>query len=152
MFLLERGDRVAVKGVTVLEYPIEKVIAFFNKRNVTQLINETVVRYDYLHTDELTNSHIVHMEMRTPWPIDNRDFVLLTTSHKEGPDRYFVAYQSVDYDQPIHDGIVRGFYYPGAYILERLSPNKTRVTVVTDTDLCGSIPHAVVGFMAGRQG
>lgn len=50
---------------------------------------------------------VTYSEYYAPWPVANRDFVLLHHIHREGNKIYLLA-QSCDYPYPEVNGIVRG--------------------------------------------
>lgn len=151
MFKIELENRVASKGVAVVNYPIEKVMEFFNLPDATPRINEMCVKYEILYRDPNDAYKIIYMEMKAQWPVSNRDFVLVSSRKKEGNAMY-LATKSCNYPKPEANGIVRAELHVGGYIIEKIDEKSTRVTYVSDSDAKGNIPGMIKNTVSAKQG
>lgn len=91
------------------------------------------------------------MEMKAPWPVSNRDFVIVSRRRIEENVAY-IATKSCNYPKPEVNKIVRAELFIGGYILERIDANTTRVTYISDSDSKGSIPAMVKNSVSAKQG
>ena len=81
MFKMEVDNRMAIKGVAVVQYPYEKVVEFFKNPDVTKKINESLSKFEILYADENNKFKVVYMEYKGIWPVANRDFVIVSVRH-----------------------------------------------------------------------
>ena len=51
MYKMEVDNRVASKGVAIVNYPFDKVVEFFNLPDATPRINEMCCKYEILATE-----------------------------------------------------------------------------------------------------
>ena len=58
----------------------------------------------------------------------------------------------IDFPCPEVDGVVRGILHLGVNILEAVGPNQTRITYISDVDVCGSIPGFIKNKVASGEG
>lgn len=91
------------------------------------------------------------MEMQTPWPVSNRDFVVACARRREG-HTFFVTMESIDYPRADVEGLVRGSLYIGGYIVEAIDDKRTKVSFMGDADPKGNIPEFIVNLLSSNQG
>jgi hypothetical protein len=151
MFKIEVENRVASKGVAVVNFPIEKVLAFFDLPDPTPRINEMCVKYQILYKDPKDAFKVIYMEMKATWPVSNRDFVLVSARSTEG-DVVFMGTKSCSYPHPEVNGVVRADLHVGGYIIEKIDANSTRVTYISDSDAKGNIPAMIKNTVSAKQG
>ena len=139
------------KGVDTANYPLDKVIQFFNTPDYNKKINEMLVDFEYLYKDPEDKFRVVYMEYKGTWPIANRDFVVISIREKH-ENGYYIATKSCKYPKEQKKGVVRADLAIGGYILEKVDENSTRVTYVSFSDVKGNIPGMVKNTYAAKQG
>lgn len=149
LYKMEVDNRVASKGVATINYPLEKVIEFFNLPDSTPRIQDMCCKYEVLATEE--NYKIIYTQFKATWPVSNRDFVSVSTRQREG-DTQFIVTQSCSYPYAEVQGVVRGHLHIGGYMLEKIDENTTRITYLSDSDPKGSIPQMIKNTASSRQG
>lgn len=151
MFKMEVGDRFASKGSATVNYPLEKVLEFFNLPDATPRINEMCAKYEIIYKHPEDAFKVIYMEMKAPWPVSNRDFVIVSRRRIEENVAY-IATKSCNYPKPEVNKVVRAELFIGGYILERIDANTTRVTYLSDSDSKGNIPAMVKNSVSVKQG
>ena len=114
------------------------------------------------------NEDLIHHEMKMPFPITNRDFVhyryyINSQSHGEELDKlgiprgngrfWLLMLQTVEYDQiPAGKGVLRA-EDTSVMIFEedKDNPKKVSITLISATDLKGSIPLMALQYSVGKQ-
>jgi START domain len=84
---------------------------------------------------------VVRTAFAMPGPLADREFVHALFTRREGGDRWFVGYLSVDDDDlgPVADGFVRCPIYPSGQRITRLPSGVVRVEHLMVYDLAGGI-------------
>lgn len=110
-----------------------------------------LVKFEVLHVAPNQEFRVIHMEYKGQWPVSNRDFVTLSTRHREG-DKYYIATQSCNYPYAEVNGIVRAQLHIGGYILQKINENTTKITYISDSDIKGNIPGMLKNSLSSKQG
>ena len=93
------------------------------------------------------------MEYKGMWPVvANRDFVNVAVGYEETKDKVYIGTKASDYPCPQKKGVVRGEVFLGAYIVEKVDENNTRITYISDVDLKGAIPNFLKNGLSHLQG
>lgn len=151
IFKIEIDERIASKGVAVVNFPIEKVIQFLTTPGSLAKVNEMMLKYELLYHDPQDTYRVVYMEYKGTWPVSNRDFVVVSVRHREG-DNFYIATKSCSYPYAEKNGVVRAQLYTGGYILEKINENSTRLTYISDSDMKGNIPGMIKNTVSSKQG
>lgn len=85
------------------------------------------------------------------WPVAGRDFVNLAVPFLENENKIYIGTKACDYPYPEKKGVVRGQVYIGAYIVERIDQNHTKVTYIADADIKGNIPTFLSNALSQLQ-
>lgn len=95
------------------------------------------------------DSSVITFFVKPPVPfVAARDFVQLRTRQKVG-NAIIIAYQSVDRpDVPLADRCIRGNTLISGYRIEQKSPNQCEVAFISQTDIKGLIPVALLNTVA----
>ena len=64
----------------------------------------------------------------------------------------YIGTKACDYPYPEQKKTVRGEVYIGAYIIERIDENHTKVTYIADADPKGALPNWVKNALSQLQG
>lgn len=91
-----------------------------------------------------------YLQYKAPWPVSNRDFVMLTWKKVDGNKIYFLN-SSIDYPVPAVNGVVRAQIIVGSYGLEKLKDNVTKITYISHSDPKGNIPEALSNVTSKKQ-
>ncbi len=150
MSKIELEGNIASKGVSVVNFPLEKVVDFLAEVGVLKKLNPTCVEDKLLHEDK--DIKVVYMRYSAPWPVSHRDFVSVTYQTAESKDKVYLGSKSCNYPCPEEKKVVRGEILIGGYILERIDENKTKVTYMSNADIKGSIPGMIKNELAKKQG
>lgn len=93
------------------------------------------------------------MRFKGIWPVVDRDFVSIAHAERINEDKVYVGTKSIDYFPcPEVGGVVRGEILIGAYVLERVDDNHTKVVYISNTDIKGWIPTMMKNALATLQG
>ena len=95
------------------------------------------------------DSSVITFFVKPPVPfVAARDFVQLRSRQKVG-NAIIIAYQSVDRpDVPLADRCIRGNTIISGYRIEQKSPNQCEVAFISQTDIKGLIPVALLNTVA----
>ncbi|HDP79467.1 MAG TPA: hypothetical protein ENN21_01345 [Spirochaetes bacterium] len=141
---VEGSDMDAFRGVAVVDAPIESVAAVINDipaqpRWMASCTEARVIK-------ELgENAVLIYRVTKAPWPVSDRDMVIVSTAVIEPGGRRIVAnFAATDnHGVPPRNGVVRIRKMRGQWILEKLSPDRTRVSLTVHSDPGGSLPPSV---------
>jgi hypothetical protein len=93
---------------------------------------------------------LVYNRTDTPWPVWDRDAVL-DTAFVTSPDSKVITltFKNIDSKlRPLPDNVIRMPRLVGSYRMERLGPNKTKVTYTVEVDIGGSVPDWMAEMVA----
>lgn len=95
------------------------------------------------------NLKVIHIVMKLPGPISNREVVAVNTVRVIG-DKAYIGNRSCNFPVNLNKDNVLAQIHAGGFILER-NGDKTRITSISDVDVKGSIPGFVKNGMAGKR-
>eukprot|EP00743_Colponemidia_sp_Colp-15_P003518 GILK01003796.1.p1 GENE.GILK01003796.1~~GILK01003796.1.p1 ORF type:complete len:801 (+),score=136.12 GILK01003796.1:104-2506(+) len=109
---------------------------------------------DFRVADVLGEDDILYYGIKGPWGITNRDFVQRRSiRHIESEQMTIMLYKSVDTEKvPLRKGYIRANTLLSGYIIrtDPKNPNVTKLTIISQNDLKGLLPKALVNAFAGR--
>ncbi len=148
---LEGSDVDAFRGVVVVDASLTSVLAVINDvpsqpRWMASCAEARVLRRIN------GNRAIVYRVTKAPWPVSDRDMVIISTVTVAPGGRTAVVTFAIteDHKVPLRPGTVRMKEMEGKWILERLADDKTRVILQVRSNPGGSIPSSVAN-MASRS-
>ncbi len=135
-----RGRGVVNAGL----YEVIAVLSDADRR--TQWLHRCVESKIVARLDAFTT--VAYTRTDAPWPVDDRDAVMLAQLFTVEPGRVYRAQFTAlpDPRMPPRDGIVRMKHLHGHWVIEALSPSSTRVEYEVDADPGGLLP----GWLAAR--
>ena len=93
---------------------------------------------------------IIHVIMNMPYPVSNREMVVVNTYRHEG-EKVYVGNRSCNYPAALDKDAVKAELLVGGFILDKMDETKTMVTNISDVDIKGNIPDMVVNAMAKKR-
>lgn len=93
---------------------------------------------------------IIHVQIKTPFPLDNREAVNMQISFTEG-SKYYIGIKSCNYPIEQNSKFVRAHMNIAAWIFERVDANRTKVVNFSDMDPKGNIPDFFKNFIAEKR-
>jgi hypothetical protein len=80
---------------TTVSVPHQKVVDFFLREDVAEKLNDMIMSNKML-LEKKGHYKIFHIQIKTPFPLDNREMVHLTTWVNEG-DKFYIGVKSCNY-------------------------------------------------------
>lgn len=114
-----------------------------------QKLNDMVLQNKLLH-EKQGKYKVFHIQMKTPFPLDNREDVSLTTWINEG-DKFYLGVKSCNYPFQANPNFVRATMNIGGWIFEKVDANSTKVTNIADMDPNGNIPDFVKNLVSEKR-
>jgi hypothetical protein len=138
---------VALKGEIEINAPLDVIATFFYDSSKKHLWIAKLIQIKNLRKPS-QYSMVEYYQIETPFFLRNRDFVYKgSISLSDDKTRVNVKLGSViDSKAPARKKIVRAELVYGEYIAEKITENKTKLTVVMMADPKGSIPKWVVNL------
>jgi len=141
-------DVVAFRGETTINAPIKKLVAaLYDIKRKPEWMHELqkvrVIR------NSGQKERIEHYHSKTPWPLDDRDFVYKVRFNLSEDKKKFVLYLKnyIDTSVPSIDGVVRGRLYESYYVLNSIKNGlSTKVTLEVLADPMGLVPKWLVNL------
>lgn len=93
------------------------------------------------------NSQACYCEHNAPWPVKNRDGVIVQSVERISDGTVCIHLRSDNELVPIKKGLVRVQYLRGTWILNDIGAGKTKVTYQVHSDPGGNIPDWLVNTM-----
>jgi hypothetical protein len=144
------SDILAIKGETVLDYPMEKVFTVFydihrQKEWVNRLKHAEIVQMKSFA------NRVVYTQGELPWPADDRDFLMNNTCFYQKEKKQLNCDMASIEDPKFpanKDSVhVRAIVLAGGFQLNDLGNNKTKIMVYIHGDPKGSIPTFIVNII-----
>lgn len=135
------------RGTTVLDASLPHVLAVLRDvpRHVEWRSRCVESRVLARRSDRIA---LLYNRMAGSWPLSDRDAVLRSETHVDGPDAVRIEVHGVDSPlAPDPDGAVR-IDLEGRYALQALDPRRTRVEYRMRIDLGGAVPGWLARFVA----
>ena len=141
------SDIVAFKGIGKIDAPIRNVVSVIH--DVTRL-SEWISDFhsSYIVTQLNTFEKIQYLRTKTPWPLDDREFIYRVTVEVDKKNKSVeVLLEGVD-DKSVaaNEGVVRGMLHKSKYFIKAESENRTHIEVQIFADPKGKIPKWVVNL------
>ena len=111
-------------------------------------LQEGVVKFDIPFDNKVLK--VLHVVMKLPGPVSNRQMVVVNTYINEG-DKVYVGNRSCKYPVQIDKDAVQAELLIGGFILDKMDEGKTMVTNISDVDIKGAIPDFVVNAMSKKR-
>ena len=93
------------------------------------------------------NTQACYFQNNVPWPFENRDGVIVQSVDRSGATIVTINLSLDNALAPEREGVVRMSELDGAWILENVGENKTKLTYQMHLDPTGEIPQWVVNTM-----
>jgi len=137
------SDLDAFKAISTLNVSIEAIVKCLKDADKFCEWMPNCEMAELLKLNGLNQYH--YLETNTPFPLDNRDcyyhFEYQTTSNG-----IKVIIKGLPSYKPVKNGLVRIPSVEGFWLLEKLGPNKTRITYQLQADPGGSIPSWIANM------
>lgn len=147
-FSKKEGTLELIKSVGIINYDPESVSEYLfdlsNKKDWDEALIETKTLFDY------GDLKIVQETFKAPWPVSPRDFVFIIKKFRKNDNIFFLA-QSIDIGIPEQEGVIRGDCKAGGFYLKNIEDIATEMTYIVSVDPKGSIPTAIVNYVARQQ-
>lgn len=150
-----QSDLQEIKGVDVLSSsPILLHALFSDMEHRVKWDPMVKSSRDVESIDRLTT--IFYALFKAPWPVSNREVVLLGRSQRESDGRFLSYAISIPYDAlPVSSGSVRAKLLYSAVEVTALTggsdAGKCRVTFVSCSDPMGHVPHMLADATSVRE-
>ena len=145
---MEVDGRIVVKASLIINLPFEKALSFFSDPAYIKNVSDNVDNFEILYDNKTIR--VVHVIMKLPGPISNREVVAVNTTRVEG-NKAYCGNRSCIYPCKNDSSAVRAQLYIGGNIIESAEGGKTKVTSISDIDIKGSIPDFVKKAMSGKR-
>ncbi len=147
----EQSGIIPIKARTILEHPMPKILSVLaatdrKKEWIPKLLEVYVVEKKSKY------ERIEYTLYDSPWPFDNRAFVISTKGrYNEDDSTIFIDIHSVDHPKvPRNKKHVRGNTYIGSIYMKGLSEKSTFFEIILLTDFKGSIPTWIINLVQGK--
>jgi hypothetical protein len=94
---------------------------------------------------------VIHIGYRGVWPVAARDMVVVRRIFEEGPGKVYIPSRSLARVLEGAAGTVRMHVELGGFIVEQREQG-VRLTIVSDSDMMGSVPGLVKDQVTKSQG
>lgn len=136
------------RAVATVEAPLARVIAVLSDvpRHVEWRSRLAEARVLERPSERVA---ILYNRIHGAWPVSDRDVVVRSETHVEGPDAVRIELRAVESPlAPEREGVVRVPLLEGRYALAALGPERTRVEYGMRMELGGSVPGWLGRFAA----
>ncbi len=133
------------KAITTLSGKIDKVKKVVTNVNGSIYWMERIIISKLLKTDSKGNMY-AYYEMNVPWPLENRDVVVLQKIKKQTQDSLLIVISSIPEYYPEQENITRIKIAKGHWELIKLQDNKTKIIYTFYSDPGGNIPTWIVNL------
>lgn len=93
---------------------------------------------------------VVHMVMRFPGPVSDREVLAVNTAKVEG-DKAYMGNRSCRFPCKLNPDTVLADVHASGFILERVGMDRTKVTSISDIDPKGMIPGFINNAVASKR-
>lgn len=127
------------KGEGIVEFPIElvdKVLGDF--QTATEWMPDCKI--SKLLEERSENHVFIYQEVKAPWPVSNRDYVIESTITKS-PDKVLRTIKASTHETaPVKKGIVRITDMEGQWVVTKVDENQTHVIYQVKSNPGGELP------------
>lgn len=140
------SDPPSFRGITVIDASLPRVLAVL--RDVSRHVEwRSRCVESRILARESPRVALLYNRIAGSWPVADRDAVLRSETHVDGPDAAHIDLRAVDSPlAPARDGAVRMPRLEGRYALRALAPERTRVEYRMQLDLGGVVPGWLARF------
>eukprot|EP00743_Colponemidia_sp_Colp-15_P015532 GILK01018703.1.p1 GENE.GILK01018703.1~~GILK01018703.1.p1 ORF type:complete len:238 (+),score=17.29 GILK01018703.1:53-715(+) len=141
-----------IRGETTVTASVEDILNFLNDRNNLRACDPMMMELKEIEAVG-DGHHIVYSQIKTPWPVANRDFVMESCSRIVDGVGFSVGF-SVDHKSaPQLKGFVRGHIHASGYMCRPNNENKdlTDLVFIAQVDPKGMLPAWFVNCAAAGQ-
>jgi hypothetical protein len=139
---------VAFRGEAIIEAGLAKVVGVLeNVERESEWMADLAESYNIEKRSE--TDRFDYNRTRTPWPLQDRDFVIHTMTSFERKPEPLLTIRMVSEETPmkkVTPGVVRGELIDSRFILKSLGPKKTLFICEIQADPKGGIPKWVVNL------
>lgn len=148
----EGNPIVLIKSVSTVDGPADKIFRLiydlnylsrwdkvFSNLKIVKILNE--------------NTDVMYSYLKAPIFVTDRDFLQKRTCYKNYRNiDFLIAFKSwEDTDVPPLKNVIRSNTIISGYDIRSIGPNKTSLTVVTQTDIKGFIPKSFINAAAAKS-
>jgi hypothetical protein len=108
------------------------------KEDSMQKMNDMVLQNKVVY-EKKDKYKIFHLQMKIPFPMDNREMISLATWINEG-NKVYLGVKGCNFPIEPNPKFVMSHLNIGAWIFERIDANTTKVTNISDMDPRGNVP------------
>lgn len=139
----------AFKAVTVVEASLTGLVTLIMDTERVDTWAYRVVRIEVLARDDDAGTFVIRTETDFPWPLTNRDVVLLgKVTQDEKTRTVTIRSRSLPAGQyPVHPDFVRMPEMVGDWIFRPLPGGRVEVTMIGRADPSGNVPPGVVNLI-----
>lgn len=112
-------------------------------------INDSVIQNKVIH-ERNGKYKILHFQIKTPFPMDNRESIILTTWINEG-NKVYLGSKSCNYPIELNPKFVTAQTNIAGWIFEKIDNNSTKVTNLSDMDPRGNVPDFFKNAVAEKR-
>lgn len=139
-------DLKAIRATSTYDVTAEQLRArIMDMDNFTQWVN-SAVKAEVIHKIA-DNIQAVYCEHHAPWPVKNRDGVIIQHAVRLDENTICVNLYANNDLAKEKKGLVRIEYIQGAWILEDIAGGKTKLTYQVHSDPNGNIPDWLINSM-----
>ena len=145
------GGAICVRGVTVLPYTIPEIFGAISTAEDRKELDRQLDTYKRLKWFSY-HTGVEYLRFKPVWPTAARDFCNLTHWRLLEDGTFLTFGFSVPFLDlcPEESGLVRADLILGGYVM-RPEVGGTRIHIIVQTDLCGSLPASVANMAAESQ-
>lgn len=137
-----------IKFLGTLRYPLDLIAFVLNTPHIRKQWDTVLENWDEHRVDDHL---IVYLSVKLPFPLSYRDFVHLRCFHDE-PCKSILVDISTHHPQfPEKPGYVRANTIFSGLRLTAVNENETEYMTVSQVDMAGYLPKAIVNLIAGSQ-
>jgi hypothetical protein len=142
----EVGDRIAFKGMGIIEGTPEKLIGIIHNPKRWKFWIDDLDEGKLL--EKKSDFHFIFLqEIDAMWPVKNREIVFESIISRVGPSQILLEMKSVNHPSaPIKSGRVRAKVTYTKYRIDPLEGNRMQVTFENLSDPGGRIPNFMVDW------
>jgi hypothetical protein len=141
---------ICVRGETIMPFTIPEIYGLISRperRKQLDSMLETYTRVKWWSP----HTGVEYLQSKGIWPTAPRDFSNITHWRLLNDGTFLTFGYSDQIDEcPEKDGVVRGNLLLGGYVMQHV-PGGTRVLLIVQLDLCGTLPTAVTNLAAQSQ-
>lgn len=139
----------AFKAVTVVESSLTALVTLIMDTDRVDQWAYRVMRIEVLARDDDAGTFVIRTETDFPWPLSNRDVVLVGKVSQDERSRVVTirSRSSAPGQYPLHPDFLRMPDMVGDWIFRPLSGGRVEVTMIGRANPSGNIPFGVVNLI-----